>query len=192
MQLPDMKQRSEFLERILSSSPDYEREVVERYSSELLELARRQLPAQIRSRVDPDDVVQSVYRTFFRRQQAGEFAFDETYDVWRLLATITYRKARSQITHHRRQQRDAFREASDLEADAGTFDCTPEAEDVVVLIDLLEKALSQLPEHHHELVNLRLQGFSVAEVAEKVSVSERTVLRVLARLKKLIADLAGT
>ncbi len=66
---------------MLTGEPDHERAVVDRYTQGLLEVARRQLPDRVRRRVDPEDVVQSVYRSFFRRLDAGKFAFEESHDV---------------------------------------------------------------------------------------------------------------
>ena len=72
----------------------------------LLGMAHAQLPERLRKRFDPEDVVQSVYRSFFRRLQEGEFTFDDSHDVWRLLATMTYCKARNLVKFHQRHRRD--------------------------------------------------------------------------------------
>lgn len=88
---------SSWLGRFQSAEPGYEAEVVERYTLRLLELARRQLPERVRRRVDPEDVVQSVYRSFFRRLNDGQFNFDDSHDIWRLLAAITFRKSKNAV-----------------------------------------------------------------------------------------------
>ncbi len=138
-----MSSPTSWLERILSGAPNHERDVVERYTQGLLELARRQLPDKIRRRVDPEDIVQSVYRSFFRRLDAGEFEFEESHDVWRLLAVITFRKSRNQVKHHRRQQRDSFREVHYEATDESgrshePIDPAPDASDLAIMVDCLE------------------------------------------------------
>ena len=162
----------------------------------MLELARRQLPDRIRRRVDPEDVVQSVYRSFFRRLSAGEFGFEESHDVWRLLAVMTFRKARNQVKHHTRQQRDSFREtAYESTATHGQpgepIDPAPQPGDLTIMIDYLDQLLAELPARHHDVVTLRLEGFSTAEVATKLGISKRTVLRVLAHLQTLAGEMIG-
>src|SRR5262249_17325193 len=70
---------STWLARVLTEEPGFEAQLVARYSERLLVLARRQLPTCIRSRVDPEDVVQSVYRSFFQRLHQRQFAFEQSH-----------------------------------------------------------------------------------------------------------------
>lgn len=187
----------DFLESFLPGSDEFETEVVQQYSARLLALARRQLPDRIRRRVDPEDVLQSVYRSFFRRLSQDEFEFAEAEDVWRLLAVMTYRKVKNQIKFHRRQQRDAYLEvsyqaenASGTATGMGEPEATgPSAADLAILVDYLEIILQRLPERHHEVVQLRLEGCSTAEIASKVGVTKRTVIRVLAHLKTIATEI---
>ena len=65
-----------------------------RYFRDLLELARSNLDRRIRRREDEEDVVQSMYKSFCLRQQRGEFDLAGRDALWKLLVTITLRKAR--------------------------------------------------------------------------------------------------
>ena len=53
------------------------------------------------SRVDPEDVIQSAFRTFFVRVRNDEFTFDGENDLFKLLVRLTVNKALRQIAHHR-------------------------------------------------------------------------------------------
>lgn len=161
-----------------------EADVVRRYSQRLIAFARTRLPEDMVRRVDPEDVVQSAYRSFFRRLKQGEFVFDEEHDVWQLLATITFCKTRNLIKHHHRQRRDARRDQPES-AGRAILDREPNAEDVAMFFESLEKLLAALPENYHEFVLLRLDGYSIEEIASRVQRSQRTVLRVLARVREL-------
>ena len=99
-----------WLDNIVSQKKGYEFEAVERYSDRLLRLAHSRLPKNIRTRMDPADIVQSALRSFFSRNEAGKFQFDESEDIWRLLAAITFRKVKISIRFHSSQQRDVTRE----------------------------------------------------------------------------------
>jgi RNA polymerase sigma-70 factor (ECF subfamily) len=169
---------STWLRKVLAREPGFEGELVGRYTQRLLALARSQLPGTVRGRVDPEDVLQSVYRSFFQRLAAGEFAFDEPHDLWRLLAAITYRKTRNAATHHHRDRRDARRELPLEPADGNEPGATPD--DLAALNDCLEHLLAGLPDQHREVVLARLRGESVEEIAARVRRSRRTVLRILA------------
>lgn len=183
-----------WLRRILAGEPGFEREIVDRYSHRLLQLARQQLPDRLRRRLDPEDVVQSVYRSFFRRLNEGQFSFEDSHDVWRLLSVMTYHKVQYTVRHHQRGRRDVRRElpgalGSHVTQPAhGASDPEPGPEDVAMLFDCLENLLHELPENYREIVALRLQGTSIAEIAEKVNRSQRTVLRVLANVRESAAS----
>jgi RNA polymerase sigma-70 factor (ECF subfamily) len=180
--------------RLLSNEPGFEREVLEQYTHRLLELARRRLPDKVRARVDPEDVVQSVYRSFFRRLNAGQFNFDESGDVWRLLAAMTFHKAQKKSRFHQQQRRDVRREtpmATDASAEQNDqvfAEAIPGPEEAVILFDCLEQLLKQVPDSYRDIVVLRMEGHSIADIALRIGRSQRTVLRALARLEDLAAS----
>ncbi len=131
---------SGWLDRVLSNEAGYECELVGQYTQRLMGLARKQLPQHVRQRFDPEDIVQSVFRSFFRRHQEGQFRFEDSHDVWRLLAAMTFRKAKNAIRFHHRDQRDASREISlQQDGEAGSnhtpIDPSPDPEDVVILVE---------------------------------------------------------
>src|SRR4051794_19983088 len=100
------------LARVVGGSSGSECELVDRFTERLLAVARRRLPAKLRPRVDAEDIVQSVYRSFFRRLGRRQFNFDESHDLWRLLVTITYYKIANTVKFHQRDKRDARRDVA--------------------------------------------------------------------------------
>lgn len=185
---------SQFLSHLLAAEPGFERELVERYSQRLLDLARRNLPERVRQRVDPEDVVQSVYRSFFQRLNEGRFSFEESGDVWRLLAAMTFQKVRRASRFHRQQRRDVRRELP-LDAGGNAGNCDHRAieagpEDVAALYECLESLLTRLPAKYREIIVLRLEGDSLDQIARKVNRSRRTVFRALADAETLAVRLS--
>ncbi|HEX3150553.1 MAG TPA: sigma-70 family RNA polymerase sigma factor [Gemmataceae bacterium] len=168
--------------RVREQESGFEREVVDRYTQGLLELARRRLPRQIKPRLDPEDVLQSVYRSFFRRLADGEFQFDGPDDLWRLLATITFRKVSNARKFHLRARRDARREHPwpEQATDVEPTELVVQEDDVDVLWEALDELVHGLPDRCRDILVLRLEGHPIAAIADKVGRSQRTVLRVLA------------
>lgn len=165
-------------------SEDIETNLVHLYSHRLIAFARTRLPNDLARRVDPEEVVQSAYRSFFRRMNLGEFDVDDELDIWRLLATITYCKTQNLVKHHHRQKRDSRRDEV-LPVSESQQDRQPGPEDVAIFLESLEMLLTEFPERSRELILLRLEGYSIEEIAQRVQRSQRTVLRVLARLREL-------
>ena len=88
-----------------------------RYFRDLLELARNNLNKRIRRREDEEDVLQSMYKSFCLRQQRGEFDLAGRDALWKLLVTITLRKARNTAKKQGREMRDVAREQTVADGD---------------------------------------------------------------------------
>src|SRR5262245_24872803 len=89
----------------------------QRYANRLIALARNRVPAKLTAHVDPEDVVQSVYRSFFARARAGRYDLQRGGDLWRLLLTITLHKLYKQIRLYRTEKRDLTRERNCSDAE---------------------------------------------------------------------------
>jgi len=70
------------------------------------------LPAKcgLSHKVHPEEVVQSVYRSFFARYQAGQFTVANWDSLWGLLAVITLRKCANQGEHWQAARRNIGQE----------------------------------------------------------------------------------
>ena len=77
-----------------------------RFVERLITLAKSRLSKRLTRRVDAEDVVQSVYRSFFVGAQDGRYNIERAGDLWRLLAAITVNKVLRQAEFHGQQKRD--------------------------------------------------------------------------------------
>ena len=80
---------------------DHDRMAFERFSRQLIGLARRHLGAQLQHKVDPEDVVQSVYKSLLLRYGQDALAAEGWQGLWGLLTTITIRKCADRARFHR-------------------------------------------------------------------------------------------
>src|SRR5262249_62295502 len=85
-------------------------ELFRRYAGRLTALARSRLARSLAARVDPEDVVQSAYRSFFLLARDEEVLVRESGDLWRLLVRITLRKVCRSARRHRAHCRSVERE----------------------------------------------------------------------------------
>lgn len=152
-----------------------------RYARRLHALATAKSSADLRGRAEPEDIVQSVFRTFFRRAAQGHYEAPDGGDLWKLLLVIALNKIRAAAIHHRAAKRDVRRTLG-TGGDEGRAEQVPAAHDDLALATLrmvIDEALRRLPESHRPIVELRIEGYEVAEIAEKIGRSKRTVERVL-------------
>jgi len=161
----------------------------QRYASRLITLARNRLPAKLSARVDPEDVVQSVYRSFFARARSGRYDLQRGGDLWRLLMTITLHKLYKQIRRYQTEKRDLGRERNCADAEkfailhAHLQAHEPSPQEAAALAEELGEVMRTLEPAQRRMLELRLLGYNLDEIAADVHCSERTVIRVLQRIK---------
>jgi len=156
-----------------------------RYAQRLSRLAEQHLSRKLAARVDGDDVVQSVFRTFFRRNAAGEFRIDSSAELWRLLVQITLRKARAEARGHTAEKRNVGAEAADGDAWlAAAMSREPGPAEAVALVDQIERLLRGFPTEYASVLDMRLEGHDVVAIAAKLSLSRRTIHRMLNLLQE--------
>ncbi len=164
-------------------------QLFDKYCEQLLRLAEKRIGARMNSRVDPEDVVQSAFRTFFGRAKADKFTFEDQDDLFKLLVRITVHKTLRQIAFHRAAKRNPSAEAghgenaNEMLLQAMAAGPTPETE--VALIDQFETFMSQLPAKDRQILELRIEGYSTEEIAGKIGSYDRKVRRVLERIRGL-------
>jgi RNA polymerase sigma factor (sigma-70 family) len=161
-----------------------------RYFQRLTSLARSRLSPRLSHRTDPEDIVLSVYRSFFIDARVGRFTLRRGGDLWRLLASITKRKLLRQARHHTADRRSVDRELPLDRAEEGCYSIRghePTPEDAIALSDELERVFSGLNAFGRRLLELRLQGAELSEIAEDTGRSERTVRRTLGQIRERLA-----
>jgi DNA-directed RNA polymerase specialized sigma24 family protein len=177
------------VERLHAGDEAAAAEVFGRFVTRLITLARAHLEQTIRNKEDPEEVVQSVFRSFFRRQRAGQFTLDSWESLWGILTVITLRKCRNRAEYFHAACRDVQREvplastgepASRWEAVARE----PTPAEAAVLADTVDSLMRGLEGTDRAILALHLQDYSVPEICRQVGYAERTVWRSLSRIRK--------
>jgi RNA polymerase sigma factor (sigma-70 family) len=185
-------QADNLIDQLRAADPQGAALLVQRYAARLARLAEEHLSRQVAGRVDGADIVQSVFRTFFARCARGEFRIDSSGQLWGLLVTLTLRKARAQVRRHLAGKRDAAVEVSGDAALAEVVSREPGPAEAAELVDRIEWLLRGLPELYAQVLERRLQGHAVADIAAELSISRQTVYRALELLQRRLEREADT
>jgi RNA polymerase sigma-70 factor (ECF subfamily) len=176
--------------RVQAGDQDASEEVFRQYVGRLVAFARARLSAKLARRVDPEDVVQSVYRSFFVHARQGQYTLGRNGDLWPLLAAITLHKLNRQVEFHSAGKRAVDREESVSSADsllglrAEQLAREPTPADAMAAVEELDRVMQSLTPLHRQMLQLHLQGHTVPEVAAEVHRSERAVRRLLAQVRE--------
>jgi RNA polymerase sigma-70 factor (ECF subfamily) len=183
------EQSSDLVARWRQGDQQAASDLFQRYAGQLISLARSQLTGKLANRVDPEDVVQSVYRSFFADARDDRFRFERGGDLWQLLVTITFHKLHDHIKWHRRGKRAVEREFhfgsedSLLGLHAHVRSHEPSPLEAVALVEQLEELMRLLRPLSRRILELRLQGYNLEEIAQATQRSQRSVIRVLNEVK---------
>lgn len=180
-----MSEASELYQRWRSGDELAGKQLFAHYARELSKQAQSHISARLARRIDGEDVVQSVFRTFFRRDAIGEFTINSHVDMFRLLAKITARKTQTQARRHTSQMRDIAAESPDSAPDwlLEAMDQDPGPAEAAELADLMQAILRGLPEAHGQILAMRLAGYSQTDIAAELGLARMTIHRVLSVLK---------
>ena len=163
-----------------------------RYAKRLQLLARAQAGRDLAIRIDPDDVVQSVFRTFFRRVAAGHYAIPDGEELWKLLLVIALNKVRELGVYHRAAKRDVGNTAPLVAAlEQLTSQRTGTDESFAILRMTVDDILRDLSDIQRQMVLLRIEGHGIDHIAQVTERAKRSVERVLqafrARLQAVLS-----
>ncbi len=175
------------LKRFRSGEQDAATALYVRYSERLQALAKAKTSSALASRFDADDIVQSVFRTFFRRVSGGLYDVPAGDELWQLLLVIALNKIRDLAVFHRAQKRDVTKTEGEYGMSVADAD-QGQQESMEVLKVVMEDFLQQLPASHALVARMRMEGYQVDEIASQTKRSKRTVERVLNELRKHLVD----
>jgi DNA-directed RNA polymerase specialized sigma24 family protein len=174
----------------------------ERYFHRLVHLARARLRTARRAGAveDEEDAALSAFDSFCRGAALGRFPqVADRDDLWRLLVVITVRKVLGQLHRQAAQKRGGGRLAGEsalIAADAAEicgFDWVAGDEPSPELAAIVAEEYRRLrdglkSEGLRQVLDLRLEGYTREEIAERLGCAERAVKRKLELIREAWAE----
>ncbi len=175
------------MRRLRLGSEDAATQIYLRYAHRLRALARAQSSPDLARCVDADEMVQSVFGSFFRGAKSGFYDVPVGEELWRLFLVIALNKIRAKGAYFRAAKRDIR-----MKVDGALLETWPDAaqgdDAAMQALQLsIKEALDGLPPEHRTMVELRIEGYRVEEIAERIKRSKRSVERMLQGVRKKLA-----
>lgn len=183
------------LGRFRTGEQDAATELYLRYAGRLQAWASSQTSPTLKTRFDPEDVVQSVFRTLFRRVGEGLYDVPPGEELWQLLLVLALNKIRKLATYHHAQKRDVGKTFGSATLDQIQKQHAHGDETSLQILQMVvDELLYDMPVANRKIVELRIEGYRVPAIAQRTQRSKRTVERVLQdfRLKLSVLIDAGT
>ena len=175
-------------------------ELWKRYFHRLVGLARKKLGTAPRRSEDEEDVALCALNSFFTAAKRGRYAeLHDRTNLWPLLVRITERKAINQRLRQLTAKRgkgqvrgeSVFFSPSDKSNDIGMVsvpDDGPSPEFLALMSEEFRSLLDSLDGELRTVAEMKLEGYTNAEIADKLDVVERTIERKLKIIRKQWSD----
>lgn len=161
------------------------------FAERLSRLAQRYLSPKLAPRVDGGDVMQSALKSFLVRASAGQFRIENSQDMWKLLVTITVRKARQQVRVHNAEIRAVDREVPQpLAGEVSIVDQLteePSVAEAVACAEEIDRLVKDDPPEYARVLELRLADYSIREIADELRLTKGTIESILNVFKSRLA-----
>jgi DNA-directed RNA polymerase specialized sigma24 family protein len=191
---------SHWIGRLQAGDPAAAQKLWERYYRRLVGLARKKLRGLPRRAADEEDVALSAFTSFCQRAGAGRFPqLADRDNLWRLLVTLTARKAGHLVQHEGRQKRGGNAVVGESEvpgpADsdglglAQFLDPHPTPQFAAQVAEEYQRLLALLPDADlRSAAQWKMEGYTNEEIAAQLGCALRSVERKLKVIRSLWSD----
>lgn len=182
---------TKWLHRLENQPEEAMQRLWQAYYEKLVLFARRRLGSLPRRSADEEDIATSAINSFYQAAQNNRFPkLNDREDLWKILLTITARKASRAVRNQTTQKRGggAIRgESVFANADSGggiDLAAAPTQAFGEIFADELLARLDELDDDRlKEIAVKKLEGFTNEEIAQDFGCAVRTVERKLVRIR---------
>ncbi|HEV3082848.1 MAG TPA: RNA polymerase sigma factor [Gemmataceae bacterium] len=174
------------LEKLCSGDAAAAEQVFLAYEPYLRKVVRRQLPPRLRAKLDSVDVVQSIWADVLQGFRSAGWRFADAAHLRAFLVKATQHRFIDRIRQHER--------AVKLEKSLACTDPEqlppakqPRPSEAVQADDLWQRMLTLCPPAHHQILELKRQGLTLVEIAQRTGLHEGSVRRILRQLARQMA-----
>ncbi len=173
------------LRRLRHGQADAATELYVRYAERLNALAKSKSSSELARRVSSEEIVQSVFGSFFRGAQQGYYEIPVGEELWKLFLVMALNKIRAKGSYHLAAKRDSrLTQGSEILETLAGSDHSTDQNALSVLEMTIDETLAEMPQHCREMVTMRVEGYEVEEIARRTGRSKRTVERILQAIRQ--------
>lgn len=179
---------SSLMRRLEEGDNDAASELLELYGGHILRVIRRRLHSMMRAQFDSTDFYQAVWASFFKDET--EIARFKTPDeLIAFLGRVANNKVVNEVRRRMMSQKDNInreRSLDDTQRNIGTTltDRADTPSQIAVANEQYELIVQGNNERDRQILSLKASGESCKSIAKKLEINERTVRRVIERVRQ--------
>lgn len=177
---------TDLMARARSGDPEAIRDFVDRFEREVRVMVRARLPRRLRPRFDSGDFVQAVWQSFFTGPSDQAPAFENEAHLRGFLDAVVRNKVHEQhrrftrtAKHNLAREEPLYIARGDREIPREVASPDPSPSEMVQADDRLQQLMAGFGPREVQVLTLRRQGLTYAEVAERTGMHERSVRRII-------------
>ena len=162
------------------------------YGALVRNTVRRRLPRQLRTVFDSEDFTQQVWASFFQGLTQMP-VFEHPAQLVAYLQAMAHNKVVEEcrrrlegVRHNQTNTRSLFSTSLGRLSPRHKVDPTPS--EVAIEKELLTRVISELPQEHRRIVELRSNGLTYREIGTEVGMHENSVRRIMSNLYRRMTE----
>jgi RNA polymerase sigma-70 factor (ECF subfamily) len=169
---------ADLLESLSRGDPDAAEECFRAYEPYLRQVVRRLLGPDLRTKFDSVDIVQSVWADLLVGFRTSAWSFQDAAHLKAFLVTATRHRFLNRARRHRKAVACEV-SGSDSRLADGHPSPQPRPSQVLQADELWDRILQECRPAHREIVHLKREGYTVAEIASRTGLHEDSIRRIL-------------
>jgi RNA polymerase sigma factor (sigma-70 family) len=175
------------MQRLKEGSEDAARQIFERYGRHIHRIISRRLDRHVRPSFDSEDFTQAVWASFFAAPVRRR-VFTGPDDLIAFLAKMAQNKVIEAYRQRvKTKKRDARKERPLPDSACGDGNAAiarqPTPSQVVSAQEQFDRLMERVPPEYQRILAMLKLGFTHREIANELKLNEKTVRRVLQRLR---------
>jgi RNA polymerase sigma factor (sigma-70 family) len=180
--MPELLPFQELIQRAEAHDQEACAELVRLFEDDILQAVHAPIFSMgLQSLIDPTDICQAVFASFFTRVLGAPYDLSEPHKVRQLLVTMARNKVADEGRRHTRHRRNRQRQAASDDCLHAVADCCSTPSSIAVKRETLETIFQHLSDEERYLVEQRAQGREWAVLAAKYGVSPEALRKKLDR-----------
>jgi RNA polymerase sigma factor (sigma-70 family) len=175
-----------FQEYVSTGSDEAAHRLYCRYAQKLVVKAKWHMSERTRQKLDPDDVVQSVFKSLFVAANEGRITIAAPGSLWAQLGQRVFNKVREKVRGLRVRVPDKLQSLEHQDAELLSREPTPD--EAAALVETIEVLKNHFDARDRRIIEQLLSGVPTAEIARETGLTAQRIRQIREKARKYLQE----